>query len=156
MKSSTTCRFCGAYIDPSDLLHVLNCDGRQGRVEAVIDAAESHRVTEAGIAQVERNARRDYLDMLVDGIRQVALDHATFASDDVHVVVGVRMREGNPSALGPAFRTAARLGYIRQQADRKDSARPSMHRKPLRIWESLIYRGESVAVGKAWQGSDFS
>jgi hypothetical protein len=58
------------------------------------------------------------------------------------------MQQGNSSALGVAFRTAAKLGYIRLQAERKDSQRPSMHRKPLRIWESRIYRG-SAAQGDA-------
>lgn len=29
-----TCRFCGDEVDPSDLLHVLQCDGRQGARDA--------------------------------------------------------------------------------------------------------------------------
>jgi hypothetical protein len=33
------CRFCGEDVDPDDLLHVLQCDGRQGARE---DEAELH------------------------------------------------------------------------------------------------------------------
>lgn len=108
----------------------------------VLDAERAHAVTEAAIEQVEKNASELYLDMLVDAVRAVALDRLHLASDDVHVRLGgARMRLGNPSALGAAFRIAARLGYIRLQPERKDSERPATHRRPLRIWESCIYRG---------------
>jgi hypothetical protein len=31
-----TCRYCGDDVDPSDLLHVATCDGRQGVTEALL------------------------------------------------------------------------------------------------------------------------
>lgn len=111
----------------------------------VLDPERSRAVVDAMVRRVEERARRAYLDMLVDAIHALALHLSTLASDDVWVHVGAeRMAQGNPSALGAAFRIAARLGYIRLQPERKDSQRPSMHRKPLRIWESRICRGAAA------------
>jgi len=41
------CRFCGQAVESTDLLHVLACDGRQGRREADLAAAPEARYPHA-------------------------------------------------------------------------------------------------------------
>ena len=114
------------------------------KTPSVLDLGRAHAATEAAIARIEASARAAYLDMLVEGVRSVALGQLQLASDQVWEHLGIeRMHQGNPSALGVAFRNAAKLGYIRPQGERKDSERPTTHRRPLRIWESRIYRGHA-------------
>jgi hypothetical protein len=147
------CRFCGMTVE-RDLLHVLTCDGRQGRVEfeaaiearamaeepPVLDRAGTHRAAERGIAQAEAHAPDEYLALLQCAIYEIARVQPSLTSDDVWARVGVhQMHTGNPSALGAAFRLASRAGWIRRGDGRSDSIRPATHGRPLREWKSLIY-----------------
>lgn len=51
--------------------------------------------------------------------------------------VGVAME---PRAMGAVMRNLAGQGTIRATGDYVQSQRAACHRRPLRIWESLIYR----------------
>ena len=141
------CLFCGG--DASEPEHLLRCDGRQGRVDAdpVLDPVRAHAVTEVGVARSGDHAADDWVDEMRDGIQRVARRQARLTSDDLWVEVGPdAIGRGNPSALGSVFRSVARDGVIELTSDLRESQRPAHHRKPLRVWRSLVFDAEKVTA----------
>jgi hypothetical protein len=157
MNPQGRCLFCGGVLTGPD--HWLQCDGRQGALEArehtactdpacvicpVLDAARAHRVTEQAVARSTEHAPTDISEQARQAVTAVAQRQDTLTSDDVWSEMGRDvMREWNPSALGGVFRSLARDGVILLTDERRESQRPAHHRKPLRVWRSLIYREAS-------------
>jgi len=74
-------------------------------------------------------------------IRAVALNHETFTTDLVWFCLddwGYSTEE--PRALGAAMRVAQKDDIIYPTDSWELSIRPACHRRPLRVWRSLIKR----------------
>jgi hypothetical protein len=105
----------------------------------ILDPVRARAVTERGIAQADANAAEEWRAALRVALERVARRRPDLTSDDLWVEVGEDgMGKGNPSALGSIFRGAAKDGLIRLTDQRRESQRPAHHRKPLRVWASLV------------------
>jgi len=92
-----------------------------------------------GIALSSAGAPEAWQAMIREAIYRIARRQQLFTSDDLWVDVGERaMYQANPSALGGVFRGVAAEGAIVCTDDRRESQRPATHRRPLRVWRSLI------------------
>ena len=110
---------------------------------AVKDRVQAHYTTEDAI---ERNRfDEDWREDAMEAIYSVACDKAFFTSDDCWQALEDAGRVGsqNPSALGPCIRTAVKNGWIEGTGTYRVSERPETHRRPLRIWCSLICEAQS-------------
>lgn len=104
----------------------------------ILDRAATTETTEEAIARVDRNTSDDEREVLLQGLHEVALKHATFTVDQVwdHL--------GNPdlpsSKMGPVMRIGARNKWMKRvPGEERASARAATHGKPQRVWESLVY-----------------
>lgn len=87
------CRFCGAAIEPDDLLHAISCDGRQGAREAVdLPSAERpdisgmvHRddpATSIDAAHVIERKRTELHERVITAFR----DHGAMTDEDLELL----------------------------------------------------------------------
>jgi len=141
------CRFCGQDDGGLPLLHRTNCDGRQGRRDAlepvppplpVLDPDETTRVTEKAIGQV-RHARDADLRPLLDSAHAM-LDSRQrgerITVDDIWNWVGrpVMASITQRSVAGPLMRTLRAAGRIEPTGEWQRSDRPETHGVPHRVW----------------------
>jgi len=96
--------------------------------------------------QVDLNANPAWKELMIQLVRVVALTHPTFTTDDVmilyHEIEDAPVTH-EPRALGPVMRSAAKLGYCHATDLVEKSIRASNHRRPLGVWQSLIYEGRA-------------
>jgi hypothetical protein len=109
--------------------------------EPVLNPAKAREVTERGIQQSTDHAPVYIAELARLKIEALARRKDTITSDDVWVEMPpALMRAWNTSALGGVFRSLARDGVLQLTGERRESQRPAHHRKPLRVWRSLIRR----------------
>jgi hypothetical protein len=70
-------------------------------------------------------------------ITSVATHYPEFTTDMVWPLV--RMPTNEPRIMGSAIRAARDLGVITKTPEFRPSIRASTHKRPLRVWQSLIY-----------------
>lgn len=106
----------------------------------IFDAQKAEVVKNAAIQQVDANADPAIREAVLEIVRELAYKMPEFTTDDVEYQMqklNIRFRE--PRALGPAMLKVAREDLI-QFTDRTTySVRVSNHRRPLRVWKSLVY-----------------
>jgi hypothetical protein len=100
-----------------------------------------------GMDRAERHADPYWWSCMLESGREVALRMAYFNTDNV--VRHCREHHPNatthePRAIGPLMRELARLGVCERTADTADSTQAQNHKRPMRTWWSLIYRGPVV------------
>lgn len=80
----------------------------------------------------KQNAKRAVLDL--------ATERATFTADDVWLLLHTRGEEAprEPRALGAVMTAAASSGLIAVTTNYVESQRPEAHRRPIRVWRSLV------------------
>jgi hypothetical protein len=79
--------------------------------------------------------------------REVALRKPVFISDDLESWRLAKYHNATTHehrAIGPLMRALARLGYCEPTSDWVESLQKVNHRRPMRVWRSLIYRGPLV------------
>lgn len=81
-----------------------------------------------------------WLEGAVLVIARVAHALPRLTSDDVWQAMPATLHVDEPRALGAAMRHAERDGTIRPTATWVLSTRAVCHRRPLRVWESLVWR----------------
>jgi hypothetical protein len=86
------------------------------------------------------DAHAAWMEGAVLVIARVAHDQARLTSDDVWQAMPPTLHVTDPRALGAAMRRAERDGTIRPTATWALSTRAVCHRRPLRVWESLVCR----------------
>jgi hypothetical protein len=109
----------------------------------VLNSDLAQQVTEAGVARVEAHVASEMADAMRLVVAAVARRQPFLTSDDIWAtarMLDVDLSQANPSALGGAFRSVARDGLILLTDERRESQRPPQHRKPLRVWRSLVYQ----------------
>jgi hypothetical protein len=100
-----------------------------------------------GMDRAERSADPYWWACMLEAGKIVAQRKPYFFTDDL-----VRhCRDNHPNtfthenrAIGPLMRELCRLEYCIPTQDWIESAQKQCHRRPMRVWFSLIYRGRSV------------
>jgi hypothetical protein len=70
-------------------------------------------------------------------INDVAHHYPEFTTDMVWPLI--RMPTKEPRAMGAAIRKAQDLQLISRTPEFRPSVRASTHKRPLRVWQSLVY-----------------
>lgn len=107
------------------------------------DAEIGAALREAGIDQVEM-ANLEWVDVALYQARQVAKETRFFTSDAIWSRVGRHPNE--PRAMGAVMRALRREGIAEPTATVLPSLRPQCHRRPVRIWRSLVFHGPQVVA----------
>jgi len=152
------CRFCGQEVDPSDLLHVLTCDGRQGAREASLpdeDEAPAGPLREPPVFDIEtgralrddaigrvRQGSPDFQTAALDAIYRAALTHRQFITDQVWALLSLEAIASDNRGMGAAMMTAKRNGWIEPTEDFQQSAMTQNHARPCRVWRSKLRRAQ--------------
>lgn len=97
------------------------------------------KARDAAIAQVERSTGEWQVDALAS-IRSVAYEREELTTDDVWRALG-REPEIEGRGMGAAMRQAAKLGLVQRTDRTKKSVRVACHRRDLRVWRSLVWKG---------------
>lgn len=110
------------------------------------EVAEGERLREEGIARAQGGAPAIALWEAVAAVRLVALRRETLTSDDVWLALEALWAAGamsfrEPRVMGAVFKVAEREGYVVATEEHRLSRRPVCHRRPIRVWRSLLYRG---------------
>ncbi len=128
------CRFCGGDDGPN---HWLNCDGRQGRVEALFNLPEGRARQAKGQARSlsNENAAADH-ESIWTAIRALAAAGSRFTSDDVWAWCVAHDRPLHPSTnVGAVFRVACDQGVIRRVlVPGVQSKRPTAQGRLVQVW----------------------
>jgi hypothetical protein len=101
-----------------------------------------------GMSRAEQHSDPHWWQCMLECGKEVAERKPYFITDDV--VLLCRQRHPNAStheqrALGPLMSQMCRLGYCERTQDWVESMQPQCHRRPMRVWFSLIYQGPPVA-----------
>ena len=123
------------------------------RVEAIFAGppVTAEEVTEEAIARVERNANQDWLDAFMRALKKVAREKLHFNTDSVWEAFEAdypQPDQHEPRAAGAVVRLAMKEGTIAATDMFWNSKRKSCHKRPLRVYRSLIFDGlddDSVA-----------
>ena len=98
------------------------------------------QLRDEALEQVEDNANAKWALLVLEIIKELAEKSARITSDDVWV----RLKDypdvntHQPSAMGAMFRRAASIGFIVSTDSFVQSARPSSHARPIRVWRSNL------------------
>lgn len=82
-------------------------------------------------------AHKLWISQALDAVHGLASRRDQLTTDAIWHVVGSPPKE--PRAMGAVMRKAASRGWIKATDRTKLSVRPECHRRPIRIWDSLIY-----------------
>ena len=113
---------------------------------AAEEVAEGERLRDEGISHARGGAPVLALWEAVETVRLVALRRETLTSDDIWTALEALWEQGamtfpEPRVMGAVFKVAEREGYVRPTEEHRLSRRPVCHRRPIRVWRSLLYRG---------------
>lgn len=106
---------------------------------------DNERAKQEGIEAAYQYADLDWKQVASKALRQCAETFSEFTTDDLWEIIkktGVTTSENR--AMGAVMQAAARSGMIKATPTFVASKRPEAHKKPNRVWESLIYKPERV------------
>ena len=94
------------------------------------------------LEQVEQNANAEWAALALQVIKELAATKATITSDDVWKELSnyPDVQTHQPSAMGAMFRRAFSLKLICSTGNFVQSKRPSSHARPIRVWESELWK----------------
>jgi hypothetical protein len=100
-----------------------------------------------GMDRAERHADEYWWQCMLEAAKIVAERKPFLFSEDI-----VRLcNELHPNvfthenrAIGPLMREACRLGYFIKTEDWVESTQKQCHRRPMRVWYSLLFKGPHV------------
>jgi hypothetical protein len=115
-------------------------------MDTLFDPAGAAEAREDGIARVDKHANPDWKLCALEAVERVAQVFPEFNTDMTvkHLAViypGVETHDDR--AWGPVMRRAAKLGYIEPTNRVSQSVLKSNHRRPKRIWRSLLIPEEN-------------
>jgi hypothetical protein len=93
------------------------------------------------LERVERNADDEWKQAAIDAVRWLAQRRTAFTTDAVWHVMRRDYQDAHthePRALGATMRKAAGLGLVEPTDEHRLSTNPDCHRRPKRVWRSLI------------------
>ena len=101
--------------------------------------------TNNAIQRADENANINWKTMALAVIRDVARTKPFLTADDIREVLDTKdVCTHDTSALGGVIRQAVKAGYITGTGEYKKSERPATHRRPLPLWQSLVWKGGAV------------
>jgi len=95
-----------------------------------------------GIDRVEQGANPEWAKEAYCAVEALASERHTFTTDDVWERVTTTTPEHR--AMGAVMRRAQRDNLIRPTDGFKLTQRASSHRRPLRVWESVMLTSQRV------------
>lgn len=106
----------------------------------LFDAARGRTLREEAIQRVEEHAPDDVKTVLLDSARAIARTEAFFTTDAIR---GAYLRRGGPPmreprVLGAVMRRLVQEGVCVPTQQWVPSAWAMNHRRPLRVWRSLL------------------
>jgi hypothetical protein len=111
----------------------------QGTLVDIFNRAAAEEARDKALAAVERGAPEEWVTAALVAIRRVAATRKFFTTDDVWASLAdaptVERR-----ALGALMRQACDRHWIEPTDRYEPSARVACHRRPVRIWCSLLWR----------------
>lgn len=99
---------------------------------------ESALARDTGIERASKGAGDTWLDAAVEAIAKTARECAFLTSNDVRKLC---LDPQESRAWGGAFRRAATRGIIEATKEFIIPDRVSSHRRPMRVWKSMVYGG---------------
>lgn len=97
-----------------------------------------------GMDRAERHADPEWKRVMLICALEVARRKPFFSTDDIEAWRLVNFPNHTTHehrALGPIMREAAKLEYCVKTLDWVESGQKVNHRRPMRVWFSLVYRG---------------
>jgi len=96
---------------------------------------------ETAIDSAERGANPDWLAAAQRGIKVLAHRREYLTSDDLWIwLQDLEIKVEEPRAMGAVMVSARRDALIEPSREWMASVRPAGHRRPQRVWKSLIYQ----------------
>ena len=106
----------------------------------LFDRAKAIEARDRAIAQVDEHANSDWKAKAADVVARVARSQGHLTTDDVWArLIHVDAETHEPRALGAIMRAAATHGIIVATDSYVQSTRVACHRRPLRVWRSLVF-----------------
>jgi len=97
-------------------------------------------IIEEGIKKSHEALDPDWTAILVSAVEWCAKEFQYFTTDDVWMYISnYTVAFPHPSALGHQMRLAVKNSLIERTGDFQESKRPAAHRRPLRVWRSLVH-----------------
>lgn len=96
------------------------------------------------ISRAGENADQDWMKSALEVVHRLCQNHEEFSTDDVHRELegsGTSTQDGR--ALGAVLRQAAKKCWCRNTMRVQVSRRSECHRRPIAVWQSLIYSSTS-------------
>ncbi len=96
---------------------------------------------DAAIAAAEDSCNPDWLEAAQRGIKVLAHRRQFLTSDDLWIwLQDLKIPVKEPRAMGSVMASARRDALIEPTREFMESCRPACHRRPQRVWKSLIYQ----------------
>jgi hypothetical protein len=107
---------------------------------SLFDVPAAIEARNQAIEQVETNAQPTWKLHCEAAIRWLAKTRPEFTTDDVWELMNQRLNPmpHEPRAIGAMMTNAAKAGWIAPTDRYTPSARPECHRRPVKIWKSLL------------------
>lgn len=118
-----------------------DCPDTPGTEPTLFDPERGAELRDDGIARAEAHAEVQWKDAALDAVLACARQLPRFTTDEVYahgLLVGYSTHELR--AMGGIMRRACTQGWIVPTDDYRPTARPEAHRRPMRVWRSLVYR----------------
>lgn len=109
-----------------------------------------HRISDVSSTAVPtavsaRPGNEDFLRAAVKAMTKIARTQKTFTTDDIWTSLAKTNPAGfdvEPRALGSLMLQAAKQNVIKATTRTKTSKRPECHKRPVRVWKSLVFTGK--------------
>jgi hypothetical protein len=107
---------------------------------SLFDVPAAIEARNQAIEQVETNADSTWKLHCEAAIRWLAKTRPEFTTDDVWELMNQRLNPmpHEPRAIGAMMTNAAKANWIAPTDRYTPSARPECHRRPVKIWKSLL------------------
>lgn len=127
---------------PDDGQSVLNFTSPVATSISQPPSPEVTKATEEAIDRARRGTAAEWRVLAINALYGLCLNKAEFTSDDLWGCLEIDGVEPprEPSALGPIMRVGKGMGWAETTNMTRESSRPIQHRKPQRVWRSLIYQ----------------
>lgn len=109
-------------------------------MKKAFDAAAGAAARDEAIDRVEVSAGEVWQASALVILKRVAIKQFEFTTDDLRLA-GVADPPSDPRAFGALMRAAAHLRLVTPTDRTRCTERVTAHRRPQRVWRSLVYRG---------------
>jgi hypothetical protein len=117
----------------------------------LFNPAEGSRLRDEAIQRVAQGADAHWCRAAMIAVHEVALVHQEFTTDEVEArLLGLTVREPRDKrALGAIMRAAMLVSLVEKTDRVRPSAMPRNHRRPKRVWRSLVYAPHLAEASRA-------